>query len=100
VPADGQRTQVVGVANIGKGGASVDVTDNLSPELLGEAQRVVDHFRLGICGVDYIVDAHGRHYLIEINTMPSLGLHEYPVRGEARRTPDIFLDWLTSGEAL
>ena len=96
VPAAGQRIQVVGTANIGKGGVAIDVTDAVDPKLAAAAQKIVDHFRLGLAGVDYLVTPEGQAYLIEVNTVPSLGLHEYPALGQARHTPDIFLDWLTN----
>jgi cyanophycin synthetase len=96
VPPAEQKVQVVGTANIGKGGVSVDVTDTLSQKIVDEAKRVVGHFHMQLCGIDYIVEASGKPYLIEANSMPSLGLHEYPVRGKARNTPDVFLDWLTT----
>lgn len=96
IPAPNEKVQVVGVANIGKGGIAIDVTDNLPPGLLDQAQKVIDHFRLGLCGVDFLVDASGKAYLIETNVRPSFGLHEYPAQGKPRDTPNIFLDWLTA----
>lgn len=95
VPLKGQEVQVVGTANIGKGGESIDITDTVAPELVAEAQKIAQHFRLGLCGIDYIVQPNGKAYFIEINTAPSLGLHEFPAQGEPRGTGEIFLDWLT-----
>jgi cyanophycin synthetase len=94
VPTAGEKTQVVGTANIGKGGVSIDVTDTIDPELVAEAERLVSHLAIGMAGVDYIVTPEGEAYFIEINTAPSLGLHEYPSVGRARQTAEAFLDWL------
>jgi cyanophycin synthetase len=96
VPAAGKKVQVVGTANIGQGGVSIDVTDTVSQELVSEAARLVQYLEVGLAGVDYIVTPEGEAYFIEINASPSLGLHEYPVVGQPRHTPEAFLDWLAS----
>jgi cyanophycin synthetase len=98
IPAAGQEVRVIDMANIGRGGVSIDVTDTVSPELVQLAEKVVNHFQLGVCGVDFLVTSSGEPYLIEINTRPSLGLHEFPFAGTARHTPEKFLDWLTASE--
>ena len=94
-PAMGEEVRVIGMANIGRGGACIDVTDTVNPTLVKQAKKVIDHFRIGVCGVDFLMSKEGEAYLIEINTRPSLGLHEFPFKGQARNTPDKFLDWLT-----
>jgi cyanophycin synthetase len=90
----GQEEQVMGTSNIGKGGVSKDITDNVPAEMLEICQTLVDHFDIGLCGVDFMVDEDGKVYLIEVNMAPSLGLHENPYEGQAQHTPDKFLDWL------
>ncbi|MDB5166326.1 MAG: Cyanophycin synthase [Candidatus Saccharibacteria bacterium] len=94
VPAYGEEVQAVGTANIGRGGVAIDVTDTIDPEIVAIGQGLVDHFGMGLCGVDIIIDEEGRPYVIEINTGPSLGLHEFPFEGKARDTPNAYLDWL------
>lgn len=94
VPAANQKVLVVGIANIGKGGVSIDATDTVDPAMVETGKRVIDHFDMGLCGVDFIQAADGKFYFIEMNAGPSLGLHENPYRGKARNTPDKFLDWL------
>ena len=96
IPAPGQKTRVVGTANIGKGGVAIDVTDTIAPGMVATARRIVEHFGIKLCGVDFIVDSNGTPYLIEINSAPSLGLHEYPYEGKPRHTADRFLDVLTA----
>jgi len=93
-PETDEKVRVVGTANIGKGGVSIDVTDTISQRMLGITKTIVDHFDIGMCGVDFIVNESGDPYLIEINSGPSLGLHEFPYEGKSRGTPDKFLDWL------
>ncbi|MES2971217.1 MAG: ATP-grasp domain-containing protein [Patescibacteria group bacterium] len=96
IPANNEEIRVIGVANVGQGGVSIDMTHKLSDTLKTAGQKIVDHFNLGLGGVDFICDEANKPYLIEINTVPSLGLHEYPYIGEAQNTPDKFLDWLTN----
>ncbi|MDB5162598.1 MAG: cphA [Candidatus Saccharibacteria bacterium] len=96
VPGMGEKVQVVGTANIGQGGVSIDVTDTVSPNIAQEAKRLVEYLRLDVAGVDYIIDESGTGYLIEINTAPSFGLHEYPHYGDSRHVADTYLDWVTS----
>jgi cyanophycin synthetase len=93
-PAMGQEQQVVGTSNIGKGGVARDVTSAVPNEMLEASVQLVKHFNIGLCGLDFMVDDDGHAYLIEINTVPSLGLHENPYEGVAQQTPDKFLDWL------
>ena len=94
VPANGKEVRVMGVANIGRGGVSEDVTETLDSGLKEDAIRLTGQLRLSVCGVDFIKAQDGTHYFIEMNTRPSLGLHEYPYKGHSRGTPDKFLDWL------
>jgi len=94
IPHEGDEVQVVGTANIGRGGVSIDVTDTIDPQLVQIGQTLVDHFGMGLAGVDILYEEGGQPYLIEVNTGPSLGLHENPYQGKARNTPDAYLDWL------
>ncbi len=95
IPGAGVETRVIDVANIGRGGVAIDVTDTVNPQLVSYAKIIIDHLHIGLCGVDFIVTPSGEMYLIEINVGPSLGLHEYPYQGTPRHTPDKFLDWLS-----
>jgi cyanophycin synthetase len=91
----GEEVQVIGTANIGTGGMAIDVTDTIDINMVEQSVRLTKHLDMGLCGVDFIVDQKTNiPYLIEINASPSLGLHEYPYIGNARQTPDTFLDWL------
>lgn len=96
IPAEGEKTRVMGTANIGRGGVSMDVTHTIDDQLIAIGRRVVDFLGLGICGVDIMYETGKTPYLIEVNTGPSLGLHEYPYEGEPRQTPEAFLDWLAT----
>jgi len=93
VPANGEEIQVIGTANIGSGGAAIDMTDSLPAELIEQGRQLADELRAGVCGVDFIVGPEG-HYLIEANASPSFGLHHYPHEGQPRDVTARFVDWL------
>lgn len=87
--------QVVGTANIGTGGYSIDVTDELPKFIIDQAQKLVQMLDMSICGVDFIWDQQvNKAYFIELNANPSFGLHVYPAKGKSRPLAKIFLDWL------
>lgn len=96
IPAAGDKVRVMGTANIGRGGVSIDVTNTIDSKLVAIGTKIVNHFGIGLCGIDIIYREGGEPFVIEINTAPSLGLHEYPYEGSSQQTPDAFLDWLTS----
>ena len=90
IPSD-QRIQLVPVANIGTGGDSKDVTDEVHPgfaEIAIKAAHAIPGCFFG--GVDLLVPdiskspAQQRYAICEINTRCDIGLHNFPVFGQAR----------------
>lgn len=100
VPASGEYRAVIGTANIGTGGASVDVTDTVDQQIVQLGQQIVQTLQMPVCGVDFINDTTRGPKLIEINASPSLGLHAHPHEGIPQPVASIYLDWLetTSGD--
>lgn len=95
VPAKGQVVSVVGTANIGSGGKSIDRTNELPKETAKEAGRVSSAIGAFVCGVDYIYDKSlGEWFLIELNKSPSFGLHQTPSEGDPIEVTKIFVDKL------
>ncbi len=95
IPPEGQVTQVVGTANIGTGGQSIDRTADVPEILLTEARKMVDGLKMSICGVDFMYDkATGEAYFIELNVSPSFGLHAFPHEGAPQPVAKLYLDWL------
>lgn len=98
VPKSGEKINVVGVANIGKGGVSIDVTDNISDKIVEYSEKLASKLGLELCGVDFIYDAESKQQIepkfIEINASPTFGLHHFPYEGEARDVTKLFVDWL------
>lgn len=86
VPEKGERLFLRNKSNVSMGGEPVDVTDQLTPELIKIATRASEAIPgLAQCGLDMIVNEETNSgVVIEINTKPMLGLHMFPVVGKAR----------------
>ncbi len=75
VPAENERTQVVGTCNTGQGGTMEDVTDSIPVEQRKLSEKIARHLELPLVGVDFL-----DQYVIEVNKAPALF---HPVDGEA-----------------
>lgn len=86
IPLENEKIYLRKKSNVSAGGDSIDVTENLTPELIEIAERAMDSIAgLNICGLDMIVDEEeNTGTVIEINTKPMLGLHVFPVEGTPR----------------
>ncbi len=97
VPDIGEEVRVVGVGNIGMGGKSYDVTDELPQQIQKAAEKLAASSNLPYCGVDFLYNQQSGDYVfIEINAAASFGLHEFPTHGKPRNVSKIFVDWLLS----
>jgi cyanophycin synthetase len=105
VPAKGRHVTVIGVANVGAGGETIDVTDQSPTWLVKMAEAVAKAFGLPVTGVDIMVKKVPekndkiddlRPKVIEVNTCPALFLHEVPTRGKARPVIKTYVDYLDS----
>lgn len=67
IPEKGDKVQVVGICNAGKGGSMEDVTDTLPEEYRKMAEKIARGFSLPVVGVDFYNDK-----VIEINCGPAL----------------------------
>lgn len=103
VPAEGEYVQVLGTANVGTGGETVDVTDDMPQWLLDMAEKAAREMQLPSCGVDFLLGAMPKTTdtpesltakIIEINKCPALFLHETPTFGKPRPATAAYLDYL------
>lgn len=100
VPANGQRTAVLGTANVSKGGESEDITDELHETYKAAAIQLAKVLGLGVCGIDFLIAdisrplSAGRGVLIEINCAIGLRLHHLPTKGKPRDVAGAILDAL------
>lgn len=95
VPLDGEIIPLRLTSNLSTGGDSVELTDEVSPEL---KQIAIDGTKaipgLTVSGMDIIVD-HEKNtgVVIEANTRPGLGGHLFPVEGTPRDIPKQIVDF-------
>lgn len=103
VPDNGQEIRVLGTANVGTGGETIDVTDLLPLELREMSIRAAQFSGLPVCGVDFIIKQEPAEgvtieeltpVFIEINKCPSLQLHETPTFGASRPAIKTYVDYL------
>jgi len=105
VPKDGEVVSVLGTANIGMGGESRDVTDEVPQWLLDMAVRAAVAMRLPVCGIDFLISQDpSAHMTIddlqpaitEINKCPSLYIHDRPMHGQPRPAIVAYVDYLAT----
>ena len=104
VPEVGQRVQLSVVANLSQGGVSHEVLDATHPSLLDLAVSAVRAIPgLPYAGLDILMEDHRLPVdaqsvaIIEMNSVPMLGLHHYPMFGPPRNVSADLVDHLTSG---
>jgi cyanophycin synthetase len=103
VPLENERVQVVGVANVGVGGETRDITDELPDWLIDMAIGISEYVGLKVCGVDILLsEAPTKQskqedmspYLIEVNKCPALFIHELPHEGQSRLVTADYIEYL------
>ncbi len=101
IPTKGEVYRVVGPSNIGKGGTSIDVTDEVPFEIQRQAIELARSIGLSVCGVDFMTDDiadSSAYYFIEANACPSLGLHLNPNAGSSRPVAKMLVDYMLRSE--
>lgn len=98
VPKDGDRVEVSGAANFGRGGTVQDVTDEVHDSYKQAAILMAKTLGLVVCGVDFLCQdmreamAPGVTILLEINCAIGLRLHHYPTVGQPRNVAAAIID--------
>ena len=105
VPANGEEVQVIGVANYGAGGETVDVTDNIPDWLIECAVDVAKRCGLAVAGVDFMLAQFPQKHMsreeldpamTEVNKAPLLTMHDTPTSGVSRHVMTRYIDYLES----
>jgi cyanophycin synthetase len=105
VPASGDYINVLGTANVGTGGETIDITDELPDWLIQMAEQVAKISELPVCGIDFLVQnrpdksAEQQNIapkLIEVNVCPALFLHVTPSFGQSRSVIKSYVDYLAT----
>lgn len=106
IPAAGQEIQVMGVANYGAGGETVDVTDDIPAWLIEDAERAARACELVVAGVDFMIaqvpntgqtKEELAPAITEVNKAPLLTMHDTPTHGKGNRgATKAFIDYLAT----
>jgi len=94
----GSELELLGTANLSRGGEAFDVTDTLHPSIAELAVRIADMVELSVCGVDMRLEGatlpaqQAQARRIEINASPGLRMHTYPSAGQPRNVAACILD--------
>lgn len=103
VIAAGEWTQVLGTANMGTGGETIEISDDIPQWLIAMAEKAARTIDLPVCGVDFLVKMvpaidltleELSPVIIEINKCPSFFLHDTPIFGKPRNVTAMYLDYL------
>jgi cyanophycin synthetase len=87
-------------ANLSTGGIAVDRTDEIHPENIALAQRIVKIIGLDIAGIDIVTDDIARPLretdgvVVEVNAAPGFRMHTSPSVGQSRNVAAPVLDML------
>lgn len=105
VPKAGEKVQVVGTANVGTGGTTHDITDDVPCWLVELAEKAARTSQLPVCGVDFLLqneltsnvtESEVHPVIIEVNKCPSLFIHETPTHGKPRPVIKSYVDYLAT----
>lgn len=105
IPATGEWVQVIDVANVGMGGETQDITEQLPDWLIAMAEKTAQVSQLLCCGVDMLaqqvpqpndIPADLSVVITEVNKSPSLFIHEKPTHGNCRPVIKNYVDYLAS----
>lgn len=95
VPPAGEVVYLRETSNISSGGDAIDVTDEISVDVKDHIKNAVDVIKgMFFCGIDVIITEDDVPYIIEINNLPGVLGHEYPLKGKPRKVMDMLVDEL------
>ncbi|HLP88244.1 MAG TPA: cyanophycin synthetase [Nostocaceae cyanobacterium] len=104
VPAKGVTCYLRATANLSTGGIAVDRTDEIHPENLWLAQRVVKLIGLDIAGLDIVTSDISRPLrendgvIVEVNAAPGFRMHVAPSVGIPRNVAGAVIDMMFPSE--
>lgn len=105
VPPKDQTVAVLGIANYGAGGETIDVTDAIPKWLQKYAEEASRTCSLPVAGVDFMLsklpesadkEADLRPVFIEINKCPALAMHDMPTHGKPQNVVKKYCDYLAT----
>lgn len=96
IPKKGEKVQVVGVSNISLGGDGEDITDIIPESMIETSKNLARELQMGIVGIDFMWDeeASSEAYVLEVNAVPGIDIHETPRYGKPRNVVKKFVDYI------
>jgi cyanophycin synthetase len=104
VPPQGAMCYLRATANLSTGGSAVDRTDEIHPENIWLAQRVVRIIGLDVAGIDIVTSDISRPLrevdavIVEVNAAPGFRMHVAPSIGIPRNVAGAVMDMLFPNE--
>jgi cyanophycin synthetase len=104
VPPKGAICYLRATANLSTGGIAIDRTDEIHPENVWLAQRIVKIIGLDIAGLDIVTTDISRPLremdgvVVEVNAAPGFRMHVAPSQGTPRNVAGAVLDMLFTNE--
>ena len=105
VPELNAEVPVLGIANYGAGGETIDITDELPDWLKEMAEKAARACNMPVIGVDFML-AHMPTptakietldpVIIEVNKCPSFVIHDEPTSGTPRNVVGTYIDYLAT----
>lgn len=105
IPQAGEEVSVLGIANYGAGGETIDITDDIPEWMRHMAEAAARASILPVAGIDFMVAqlpsvAADQKALdpvvVEVNKCPSLCIHDTPTTGASRGVTKRYIDYLAS----
>ncbi|MEM7552823.1 MAG: cyanophycin synthetase [Cyanobacteria bacterium P01_A01_bin.84] len=102
--SDGEICYLRATANLSTGGSAVDRTDEIHPENVWLAQRIVKIVGLDIAGIDIVTSDISRPLrevdgvVVEVNAAPGFRMHVAPSKGVPRNVAAKVMDMLFPSE--
>jgi len=90
----GQKIRLRQTANVFGGGIAINVTNKIHPYYKKVALLCASEFKMAIAGIDLMtkdISKKGDYRVIEINSFPSLDMHEHPQIGKPINISKIIL---------
>ncbi|MBD2772837.1 cyanophycin synthetase [Iningainema tapete] len=102
---DGEICYLRATANLSTGGIAVDRTDEIHPENIWLAQRIVKIIGLDIAGIDVVTPDISRPLrevdgvIVEVNAAPGFRMHIAPSQGIPRNVAGAVMDMLFTNDS-
>ena len=101
VPAKGEKVYLRGNSNVKSGGMCEDVTDSVHASVIEIAARVLSAFPcMPYAGIDFMTrdisaaQTAADYRIIEVNSLPGIGIHMAPGKGKARNVAGWLADMI------